>query len=99
MLALAEDAERNRKLAVALMEVHRHYPIPVPKPEHLAIAALIYTARKTYAPVVRGVAARKRGETPAAETAYVPAETMPVSAAPAGPAGWFTAAPDHPSLN
>lgn len=51
--------EPCRRLAVALNEVQKHYPLPAISPGKMALATLIWTAGSIYVPVARSVAARR----------------------------------------
>lgn len=56
---IALEPEQANALAARLADVNKFYPMPVIKPEHVAIGALIVTAMPIYAGMYQAVAARK----------------------------------------
>lgn len=58
--------EKCRRLAVAMNEVQKHYPLPALSPDKLALATLVWTAGTVYRPVIGAVIARKQGRAPEA---------------------------------
>lgn len=94
-MSLSED--EAKRLATALAEVQKHYPIPALSPGKVALATLIWTAGALYKPRIGAMLIRKRGGVPPRRGEVVSLRAVPDTAAASEPADdWL--APQGPPV-
>jgi hypothetical protein len=87
--------EEAKSLAVGIAEVNRHYPLPVMKPEHVAIGSLAVTAFVVYRGKFVAVAKRKAREPENTVQVATHDEFSNGQATATQATSWFTPASDQ----
>lgn len=82
---LVLTADESHRLATALTEVQRHFPVRPLNPKYISLATLVYVAVTVYKPRVAAIVARNRAAPEALPTVQATAPSPGHYAAPDTP--------------